>query len=67
MSVKVRVSNVKVRGSQRYVGLAAVLTVAHRSLDEDQLEAAAGRRSEGLLGIVADVGLPQTATGRGEW
>ena len=32
-----------------------------------QLEAAAGRRSEGLLGVLAEVVLPQPATGRGEW
>ena len=32
---------------------------------EDQLEAAAGRRSEGLLGIVAEVVAVQPATGRG--
>ena len=34
-----------------------------RSL-EDQLEAAAGGRPEGLLGVVAEVVAPQPATGR---
>ena len=34
---------------------------------KDQLEAAAGGRSEGLLGIAAEVVGHEAATGRGEW
>ena len=34
---------------------------------EVQLEAAAGRRSEGLLGVVAEAVSPHPATGLGEW
>ena len=34
---------------------------------EDQLEAAAGRRSEGLLGIVAEAVVIQPATRRVKW
>ena len=35
-----------------------------RSLDSVQLEAAAGGRPDGLLGVVAEAVVPQPATGR---